>query len=183
MYKEIIDKIKPEIEKTISFFENEMRKIRTGTASPSIVEDIMVDCFGQNLPLKQLGAISLSGSRQIIIQPWDKSYLESIEKAINRSDIGINPIVDKNIIRLNMPSLTGELRESLLRVLSEKQEESRKTIRKWREEAWREIQEKCKDGEIREDDKFKAKNDLQKLVDEYNEKIKEIGDRKKKELE
>ncbi|MEA3293243.1 MAG: ribosome recycling factor [Patescibacteria group bacterium] len=183
MYKEIIDKIKPEIEKTISFFENEMRKIRTGTASPSIVEDIMVDCFGQNLPLKQLGAISLSGSRQIIIQPWDKSYLESIEKAINRSDIGINPIVDKNIIRLNMPSLTGELRESLLRVLSEKQEESRKTIRKWREEAWREIQEKCKDGEIREDDKFKAKNDLQKLVDEYNEKTKEIGDRKKKELE
>lgn len=182
MYKEIIEKIKPEIDKTISFLERELTKFRIGRASPSLVENIVVECFGEKFPLKQLAAISLPGPRQILVQPWDKSYVESIEKAILQSGLGISPVVDKDVIRISLPSLSEEYRKDLLRVLSEKQEEARKTIRRWREKAWDEIQERFKEGEIREDDKFRAKDELQDLVDEYNKKIEEMGERKKKEI-
>jgi ribosome recycling factor len=182
MYKEIIDKIRPELDKVINFLERELAKIRTGKATPSLVEDIEVECFGQKLLLKQLAAISAPESRQILIQPWDKSYLEPIQKALSQSTIGISPIVDKDLIRLSSPPLSEEYRKNLLKILSEKIEETRKTIRHWREEAWDEIQEKTKTGEIREDDKFRAKDELQDLIDRYNQKIEEIGERKKKEI-
>lgn len=182
MYKEIIEKIKPEFEKVINFLEGELTKIRTGRASPSLVENTIVECFGQKFPLKQLAAISSQGPKQIIIQPWDKSYIEPIEKALSKSSLGTSPIVDKDLIRISLPPLSDEYRKDLLRIISEKQEEARKTIRRWREKAWDEIQEKFKEGEIREDDKFRAKDELQELVDKYNEKIEEMVDRKKKEI-
>ncbi len=181
-YKEIIDKIKPEMEKVISFLERELAKIRTGRASVSLIEDIVVECFGQKFPLKQLAAISSPSLKQIVIQPWDKSYIEPIEKAVSQSSLGAAPIVDKDLIRISLPPLSEEYRNNLLRILSEKQEEARKTIRHWRGEGWEEVQEKTKDGEIREDDKFRAKDELQDLIDEYNKKIEEMGERKKKEI-
>lgn len=181
-YKESINKIKPELEKVLEFLRGELAKIRGGKASISLVEDVMVDCFGQKMPLKSLASVTLQGSRQIIIQPWDKSYLESIEKAIHRSNSGLSPITDKDSVRINFPSLTEEFREDLLKIISDKKEEARKTIRKWRDEAWKEIQDKFKEGEIGEDDKFRAKDDLQKLVDEYNDKIEEITEKKNREI-
>ncbi len=181
-YKDIIKKIEPEMERVISFLERELVKIRTGRASASLIEDIVVECFNQRFPLKQLAAISSPGPKQIVVQPWDKSYIEPIEKAISRSSLGAAPIVDKDLIRISLPPLSYEYRGSLLRILSEKQEEARKTIRHWRGEAWEEVQEKTKQGEIREDDKFRAKDKLQELVDEYNKKIDEIGEGKKKEI-
>jgi len=181
-YKEIIKKIKPELEKVINFLDKEVSGIRTGRANPSLVEDIIVECFGEKFPLKQLAAISSPGPKEIVIQPWDKSYIESIEKAISRSTFGASPIVDKDIIRISLPSLSDEYRKNLLRLLSEKQEEARKTIRRWREESWNEVQEEFKESEIREDYKFRAKDELQDLIDEYNEKVKEIGERKEKEI-
>ena len=181
-YKEIIEKIKPELEKVIRFLEGELAKIRTGRASPASVEDIQVDCFGQRLPLKQLAAISCPEPKQILIQPWDKSYIEGIEKALSQSSIGASPIVDKEVIRINLPALTEEFRKNLLRVIAEKQEEARKTIRRWREEAWKEIQEGFKEGKIREDDKFRAKDELQELIDEYNKKTEDLGEKKKREI-
>ncbi len=181
-YKEIIDKIKPELEKVISFLERELAKIRTDRVSPSLVEDTVVDCFGQKFPLKQLAAISSPQPRQIVIQPWDRSYIESIEKALSRSSLGVSPIVDKDLIRITLPPLSEEYRKNLLKILSEKQEDARRTIRRWREEVWDDVQEKFKEKEIREDDKFRAKDGLQKLIDEYHEKIEKIGERKKKEI-
>ncbi len=181
-YKEIIEKIRPELEKVIRFLEGELAKIRTGRASPALVEDIQVDCFGQKLPLKQLAAISCPEPKQILIQPWDKSYIEGIEKALSQSSIGASPIVDKEAIRINLPALTEEFRKNLLRVIAEKQEEARKTIRRWREEAWKEIQEGFKEGKIREDDKFRAKDELQELIDEYNKKIEDLEEKKKREI-
>ncbi|TET84823.1 MAG: ribosome recycling factor [Candidatus Nealsonbacteria bacterium] len=181
-HKEIIDKIRPELDKVINFLERELAKIRTGRATPSLVEDIEVECFGQKFLLKQLAAISTPELRQILIQPWDKSYLEPIERALQQSFIGTSPIIDKDLVRLSLPPLTEEYRKNLLKILSEKMEEARKTIRRWREEAWDKIQEKTKEGEIREDDKFRAKDELQDLIDEYNQKIEEIGERKKKEI-
>lgn len=181
-HQEIIDKIRPELDKVINFLERELAKIRTGRATPSLVEDIEVECFGQKFLLKQLATISAPELRQILIQPWDKSYLEPIQKALSQSTIGTSPIVDKDLVRLSLPPLTEEYRKNLLKILSEKMEEARKTIRRWREEAWDEIQEKTKEGEIREDDKFRAKDELQDLIDEYNQKIEEIGERKTKEI-
>lgn len=182
MYRDIIDKIRPEFDKVVNFLERELLKIRTSRATPSLVEDVIVDCFGQKFPLKQLAAISTPETKQILIQPWDKSYIEGIVKALEKTGVGANPIVDKDIIRINLPPLSEEYRKSLLRLISEKQEEARKTIRHWREEAWSEIQEKTKAGEIREDDKFRAKDELQELIDDYNKKIEEIGEKKKKEI-
>ena len=181
-YKEIINKIKPETDKVINFLEREMAKIRTSRANPALVEDVVVECFGQKFPLKQLAAISVPEPREILIQPWDKSYVQGITLALEKTGIGSNPIVDKDVIRINLPLLTEEYRKNLLRALSNKQEEARKTIRRWREEAWREIQDGEKLGKIREDDKFRAKDELQKLIDDYNEKIEKIGESKKKEI-
>jgi len=178
-HQEIIKKIEPELDKVINFLEKELAKFRTSRATPALVEDVVVDCFGQKFPLKQLAAISTPEPKQILIQPWDKSYIEGIVKALSETGVGANPIVDKEAIRINLPSLSEEYRLNLVRLIAEKQEEARRTVRKWREEAWEEIQEKFKTGEVREDDKFRGKDELQKLVDEYNEKIEVTGEKKK----
>jgi ribosome recycling factor len=182
MYQEILNKIKPELDKVASFLERELAKIRTGRATPSLVEDVTVDCFGQKFPLKQLAAISTPETKKILIQPWDKSYLEGIVQALEKTGVGANPIVDKDIVRISLPPLSEEYRKNLLRIVSEKQEEARRTVRRWREEAWSEIQKETKEGNVREDDKFRAKDELQELVDKYNDKIEELGENKKKEI-
>ncbi len=182
MYQKIIDKIKPELEKTTNYLKEETDKVHSSRANPSLVEDLKVDCFGQETLLKQLGTILAPQSNQITIEPWDKSYLQPIEKAISQSNIGATPNVSGNIIRLNFPILTDEHKERLLKNISEKAEEARQNVRHWRKEAWEEIQKLFKDGEIGEDEKFKAKDDLQEVVDEYNKKIEEIIEKKKKEI-
>ena len=182
MYKEIINKIKPELDKVVAFLEREISKVHTGRASPALVEDVVVECFGEKFPLKQLAALSTPEPKQIVIQPWDKSYVESIQKAVSQIGMGLSVAVDKDIIRVFLPPLSEEYRKNLVRMLSEKQEESRRTVRRWREEAWRKIQDQAKEKLIREDDKFRAKDELQDLVDEYNKKIDEVGDKKKKEI-
>ena len=181
-YKEIVEKIEPELKKAISFLEEEMLKIRTSLLSPSLVEDIKVEFEGGQLSIKELAAVSLISPREMLIQPWDKSYLQPIEQAIQSSSLGIAPVVDKDSIRLPAPSLSEEYRKNLLQILAEKKENARKTVRHFREEAWKEVQEGCRKSEIREDDKFRAKDELQKLVDKYNEKISEITERKTKEI-
>ena len=181
-YKEIVNKIKPELDKVVNFLEGEMAKIRTGRATPALVEDVIADCFGQKFPLKQLAAISVSEPKQILIQPWDKSYIESIVSALEKTGVGANPVVDKETIRLNLPPLTQEYRENLARLIAEKKEQARQTVRHFRDGAWDEMQERFREGKIREDDKFRGKDELQKLVDEYNEKVEDITERKKKEV-
>jgi len=182
MHKEILNRIRPEMDKVVNFLDRELAKFRTGRASPSLVEDVVVECFGQKFPLKQLSTISIPETRQILIQPWDRSYIEGIVKALSETGIGANPVVDKETVRINLPPLSEDYRKSLLHLVSEKQEEARRTIRKWREEAWDEIQERFREGKIREDDKFRAKDELQELVDEYNEKIEKMGEKKEKEI-
>ncbi len=182
-YKDIINKIKPELDKVINFLEREFQKIRTERASPSLVEDIEVDCFGKKFTLKQLAAISIPRPREISIQPWDKSYIEGIVKALEKnSRMGANPIVDKDLIRINLPSLSEEFRKDLVRFVAEKQELSKKTMRRWRDEAWKEIQDNFREGKIKEDDKYKGKDELGDLIQEYNEKIEGMGKKKREEI-
>jgi len=182
MYQEIIDKVKPELDKVVVFLENELAKIRTSGASASLVEDIEVECFGQNFSLKQLASISVTGPREITIHPWDKSYFESIEKAVARSSTGASTIADGDTIRLNLPPLSAEHRENLSKLVAQKKEETRQTIRKWRGDAWNQIQDLTTEGKIREDDKFRAKDKLQEIIDDYNEKIDKLTENKIKEI-
>jgi len=170
------------MDKVLSFLDRELAKIRTGRVSTSLVEDLIVDCYGEKLPLKQMTSISVSGPRTIFIQPWDKSIILNIEKAILSSDLGINPVVEGDSIKLLLPPPSEEYRKNLFRVLNEKLEMARTAIRHWREEGWRQIQDGFRQGKIREDDKFRAKDELQELIDEYNKKIEEKGEQKKKEI-
>ncbi len=181
-YKEFINSAKPELEKSFKFLEGEVAKIRTSRASPTLVEDIEVSAFGSKFPLKQLGAISTPQINQIAIQPWDTSYIEPIEKAIAQSGLGMSAVLDKNVIRLNLPSLTEEYRQILIKNLNEKAEQARQVIRRQREDVWNKIQVAQKAKEMSEDDKFRGKDELQKIVDEYNEKIKNLVEKKKNEL-
>ncbi len=180
--KEFIDKTRPELEKAFRFFEAELAKIRTSRASPAMIEDIEVSCFGQKFPLKQLGSISAPATNQLVVQPWDSSYLEPIQTAISQSGLGMSAVVDKNVIRLNLPLLTEEYRKALTRTLNEKAEEARKTIRHLREDCWNKIQTAQKDKLISEDDKFRGKDELQKVVDSFTEKIKQLVEKKSQEV-
>lgn len=181
--KEILEKTRRELDKVVDFFGKEIAKIRAGQASPSLVEDVMVDVSGQALALKQLAGISCPERRQILIQPWDKSYLEPIERALFKAQLGVTPIVDKDTVRVSLPSLTQEYRKELIKMLSQKTEQAKQVMRKWREEAWSEIQRKAKEGTVREDEKFRGKDELQKLVDDYHAKVDALKERKEKEIE
>ncbi|OGZ85582.1 MAG: ribosome recycling factor [Candidatus Staskawiczbacteria bacterium RIFOXYD1_FULL_39_28] len=181
-YKEIIDEAKPEFDKAFRFFEGEVAKIRTSRASPALVEDIEVNAFGQKFPLKQLGSISAPATNQLVIQPWDASYIEPIQNAISQSGLGMSMAVDKNLIRLNLPLLTEEYRTQLSKLLGEKAEQAKQTIRHAREDCWNKIQTAQKDKLISEDDKFRGKDELQKVVDDHQEKIKNLVEKKKNEI-
>ena len=181
-YKDFTNAMKPELEKAMLFFSKELSKIRTGFISPSLVEDVIVEVFSQKMPLKQLATITCPEPRQLLIQPWDSSSIEPIQRALSQGALNISPVAEKDFIRINLPPLTQELREALVKVLGEKSEEARKVVRKTREDVWEKIQEAVKKGDLREDDKFKGKQELQKFIDEYNKKIEDLRMKKEKEI-
>ena len=177
MYQELIEKSKVNFEKTINHFKENLGKVRTGRASTAMVDDLLVDYYGSRSPLKQVASVSVPEPRMIVISPWDKSTLAIIEKAIKESDLGLNPMNDGIIIRINIPALTEERRKEFVKMLNQEAEGARVAVRKLREDVWDEIQTLT----IGEDDKFQGKEKLQKVVEEYNAMIEEI--RKKKEVE
>lgn len=183
MLKDILARTKEECAKTTDFFAKELMRLRTGQANPGLVEDIPVDVHGQTLPLKHIAGITCPERRQILIQPWDVSVLQSIEKALQKAAMGSQPVVDKTSVRLILPALTQEYRAILLKNLMEKAEQTKKHIRRHREESWERIQTMTKEGTMREDDKFRGKDELQKIIDETNQAIERLVERKKGELE
>jgi ribosome recycling factor len=181
-YRKIVEKAKPEMEKAVKSFEEDLKTLRSSRASSDLIENLQVECFGQKFPLRQLGQISIPQARQILISPWDSSYIDPIIKAIEKSGLDVSPVVDKNSIRVNLPPVTEEFKKNLLRVLSQKKEIAKKKIREARIDAWDKIQQACLEGKISEDQKYKGKDELQDLVEEFNEKIEEIAKRKEKEI-
>ena len=181
-YKKIIEQVKPEMEKTIKHTGEELKKIRADRATPSLVEDIVVDCFDQRLPLKQMAAISCPEQRQILIQPWEKSYTKDIIISLQKTEAELSPMIDGNSIRITLPPLTEEYRKNLIKILSNKKEEARVSLKRVREEAWKTVQEKTQAGEVTEDEKFRAKEELQKIIDEYNKKVEEMIGKREEEI-
>ena len=133
MYQKIIDAISTQMEKALDNFTTEMMSLRTGRASSVLVERIMVEYYGQMMPLVQLASLSVSPPQTIIIQPWDKNASEPIQKAVMRSGLGITPIADGDIIRITLPALTEDRRKQLIKILDQKTEESRVVMRQERE--------------------------------------------------
>lgn len=180
--KDAFAKHKGEFDHILDFYKSDIASIRTGRATPALVEDIQVESYGQMMHIKELASISTPEPRTVVIQPWDKGVLEPISNAIRKSDVGLSPIVDGDLIRLSIPSLTEERRKDFIKLLKQKSEESKVKIRRLREAIWEKIQTMAQDGEIREDEKFRGREDLQKIVDEHNQKIEELEKKKEGEL-
>ncbi len=182
MYKEQIESIKPEFEKALNYVTQKLMSVRTGRANPALVENTLVDVFGSKMPLKQLAAISIAQPKKLRVEPWDKSYIEPIARAI-QANTALSPVTDSNGVWISMPELTEDVRKDMIRTVGQIDDGAKKTIRKYRDETWSAIQKLEKEGQISEDNKFKAKDELQKVVDSYNQKIDELIKNKKKELE
>ncbi len=181
MYKELIDNLKPELDKAIEFLHKEFMKIKTSRATPAMVEDIEIDCYDQKMPIKQLANIGAPQARLITIDPWDKSILPELERGI-RQNSSLSPVVDGEIIRINIPPLSEDQRKEYVKIINDKTEEARISVRLHREKVWKEVQEMERKGELPEDDKFKAKDDLQKLVDDYNKQIEDLRKNKESDI-
>ena len=170
------------MEKSISAFKKEISTLRTGRANTNMLDTIKVDVYGQIMPIDQLGTINVPEARLISIQVWDKSNISLIEAAIQKSELGINPQIDGQIIRLRIPDLTEERRKDLIKILKNMGEKSKVSIRNIRREANEELKKKLKDKIISEDQNKNFEKNIQKLTDTNIENIDKILVEKEKEI-
>ncbi|MBE6828138.1 MAG: ribosome recycling factor [Ruminococcaceae bacterium] len=180
--QQVFDTAKEKMEKTLKVLHNEYAGIRAGRASAAILDKIQVDYYGVPTPIQQMAAVSVQEGRNLIIQPWDVSTIKPIEKAIQASDIGINPMNDGKVIRLIFPPLTEEKRKALAKDVSHLAEESKVAIRSIRRDAIEKLKKMKKDSEITEDDLHEGEEEVQKITDEYVKKADELAATKQDEI-
>lgn len=174
-----IKKRKGEIEE---WFKGELSGLRTGRATPAILDSIFVESYGSRQPIKHIAAISVEDAKTILIKPWDQNSIQAIESAIASSNLGISPSTSGDGIRISFPELTSERRDALIKIINSKLEEARVSLKKERDEAWSKLQKEEKDGEISEDDKFRLKDELQKIIDDGNKSFEAIALKKESEI-
>lgn len=177
-----MQELKQRIDHILEALRTDAAGIRTGRATPALVEDLEVDYYGTKTPLKAIAAISTIEPRSLLIQPWDKASVQAIERAIQSSTLGLAPITDRDAIRLSIPALTEERRRELVKMLGKFTEEARIKVRHVRDEALREIDNREKQKGISEDQKFRERGDVQKVIDEMNQKIEDMAASKENEI-
>ena len=182
MIKDTLREAAERMQAAIDALEDDLSAIRTGRASPALVERMPVDYYGANTPLIQLASISVPEPRQLLIRPFDPSTLKDIERAIMASDLGLTPNNDGKMIRLTLPQLTEERRLELVRVVHNRMEETRVRIRNTRRDLIKDLREYEKEGLISEDDLERGEKELQELTDKLNKKVEEVGERKETEI-
>ncbi|MCL0034878.1 ribosome recycling factor [Dehalococcoidia bacterium] len=182
MISDVLVTTEAKMTKAVEVLGRELAVLRTGRASPSLLEHIRVDYYGTPTPLNQLAGISAPEARMLIIQPWDRAIVPAIEKAIVKSDLGLNPSSDGNAIRLVIPQLTEERRKELVRVVRKKVEERRIAVRNIRREALEKLRAMEREKEISQDEEKRALNQLQALTDRFIEKVDRIGKDKETEV-
>lgn len=182
MPKQVIANAKEKMTKAVQAYSRELASIRAGRASASLLDRITVDYYGAPTPINQLAGVSVPEARLLVIQPYDKSILGEIEKAILKSDIGLNPSSDGSVIRLAIPQLTEERRKELVKVVRKESEEAKVAIRNIRRDGNDELKKLEKNGEITEDSHRSYSEDIQKLTDEYISKIDAHTKEKEKEI-
>jgi ribosome recycling factor len=176
------DAVKVEMDKPIKHYEKELVSIRTGRASTVLVEDIKVECYGQLMKLRELATLSAPDARLITIQPWDKSIINDIEKAITISDLGVSPINDGNLIRIQLPQMSEARRSELHKVLNKKTEECKVGIRNIRKDFHNKLREAEKDHGISEDFAERLNDLLQKITDIFTKKADDLHTKKETEI-
>jgi ribosome recycling factor len=174
--------LKEDLEKNLNFFKNEISTLSIGRATPHLVEDIAVEYYGTPTPLKQLATIGIPDPRTITIQPFDRGQLKEIEKAINLAQLGLNPNNNGELIRIAVPQPTEERRKELVKHLGKLLENARIGVRNVREEAMKGIKQQEKEGEISEDDRFSAQEEIEKAVKEANARLEEEAKKKENEI-
>jgi len=182
MLKDLSNETKIKMEKTIKALRDEFSHIRTGRASSNLVDRIKIDYYGTLTPLKQIANISIPESNLIVIQPWDKNCLSEIEKAIWKSDLGLTPSLDGNVIRLSLPPLNEERRKDLVKLVKKEAENGKIGIRNIRREVNDSIKKEEKESNISEDDSKKYQNEVQILTDEHIKNIDKLLEIKEKEI-
>ena len=182
MEKQVKDNAEKRMKKTVQALLGEFNTIRTGRASAALFEKIMVEYYGQQTPLNQVATISIPEARLVVIQPWDKNVLAEIEKAIQKSELSLNPSNDGKIIRINIPPLTEERRKELVKLAKNKTEQNRVAIRNIRRDANEELKKLQKNSTISEDDAKRGMDDIQKLTDKYIEELNGLLEKKENEI-
>jgi ribosome recycling factor len=179
---EAIAAAEPKMQRAIEAMERDLAGIRTGRASTALVERITVEYYGTQTPLNQVAGISTPDAHLIVIQPWDRSVLSAIEKAITKSDIGLTPNVDGTVVRLNVPPLTEERRHELVKQIRRRAEEARVEVRNHRREAADALKKALRDGDLSEDEERRELDALQRVTDRQIEGIDARVDRKEAEI-
>lgn len=182
MLKDAYKEARTRMDGAVQALEDDLAGIRTGRAHPALVEKLPVEYYGVLTPLVQLATISVPEPRSLLIRPFDASSLRSIERSILTSDLGLTPNNDGKVIRLNLPPLTEERRRDLVKIVKNRVEEARVAVRNVRRDSIRDLREFEQEKMISEDELKRGEDELQKITDEYIEKINEIGDRKEKEI-
>ena len=182
MIDEILEEATQKMESTLSVFRDELSRMRSGRASTALVDRLMVEYYGQDSELRQLASISTPEAMQILIRPYDKGSVRNIEKAIQMSDIGVNPNVDGENIRLNMPPLTRERRQELVKFLGRRMEDTRVAIRNIRRSANNDLQDFENEKLISKDDQKRGEGEVQKLTDDFIKRIDDLGADKEKDI-
>jgi ribosome recycling factor len=170
------------MKKAVRALEDEFKTIRTGRASAALFDNIRVDYYDQKVPLNQVATISVPEARLVIIQPWDRSVLSEIEKAIQKSELSVNPNNDGKVIRIAIPPLTEERRKELVRVINKVSEEHKVAVRNIRRDANEMLKDLKKEGDISEDEAFKAQDQVQKITDDHINLVEQITKEKEKEI-
>jgi ribosome recycling factor len=178
----ILNQKKPSFEAAIDYLHKELAALRTGRATPALVEDIPVSAYDSTMEVKGLASISSQDAKTLLIDPWDKGLLKNIEKGIRDAGVGLSPVVDGTVIRIMMPPMTEENRKNMVKKMGEFIEESRIKIRQVREDTREHVLKMEKEKEVSEDEKFKLFDEIDKLTKEYNDRIEEIGKTKETEI-
>lgn len=172
----------PDLDKAVEHFKQEIASLKTGRANPAILDNIRVEAYGVKTPVNQLASVTVADGRSILVQPWDKSILKDIEKAIAESDLGLAPANEGEKIRISVPVMTEEARKEIAKVLNQKAETAKIAVRVLRDKIKEQIMEAEKNKEFGEDEKFNLMEELDKKIGGYNEKIKELADEKETEI-
>jgi len=175
-------KLKDEIKGVEEWLKKEFQSIRTGMASPALLDGVQVESYGQRMPVNQLANIGIEDAKSIRISPWDKSQTKEIEKAIISANLGVSVTVDDKGLRVIFPELTSERRTLLLKTAKSKMEDARESLRGIRDVIWNEIQAREKQGGMGEDDRFRLKDEMQKMIDACNKDLEAVFAKKEKEV-
>ena len=182
MKDEVLNETRRKMDKVLEAMARDLSRVRTGRASVALLEGIKVECYGTTMPLDQVSSLAAPESRLLTIQPWDSSVLGDIEKAILKSDLGLNPVNDGKIIRLPIPALTTERRKDLVKIVKKMEEEAKVALRNVRREANEDFKEMKKEKLLAEDDAHRGQDEVQKITDEYTKKVEVQAAEKEKEI-